>query len=618
MSKLNEIDFIGFPICSINVNGVIESYTSGFEAFFGGFDQAPISVWQLINDVNQEGLVDYIISQQKPRSVLWDAKCTKTNLRVKVTFSPRILKSGEDGASLMWEKNENQFEENNVSAILHSINSNLKEGFYRASSDGDLVFVNEGMVEMFGFDSAEEMRQFKAEQFYLNPSNRNEIAAEISMQGHITNREILFKRKDGNIFWGLLSATLVNSRDGIISFDGALRDISNIKEIERQLKIEAQKAEAGSRSKQQFLSTMSHELRTPLNAVIGLAHLLMTEEPKKEQIDNLKSLLFSAEGLLGLINLILDFSKIDAGRVQLEESVFSLNTLLCQIKDTFQIRSKAKSLNLIFDLDEASPLMLIGDAHRLTQIFNNLVSNAIKFTFHGDVILQTKVIDVSDPLVSIQFSVKDSGIGIPESKQKSIFSLFTQASSSTTRKFGGTGLGLAITKKLIELHDAELTVDSIPGEGSEFRFVVTFKVPDETAIAKELRVEPVVGDGLKGKRILAAEDNQVNQLLLRKFVTSWGAEIVIADNGLEVVDYAQSEKFDLILMDIQMPLMDGYTASRKIRQMEGVNCDVPIVAVTASAMGEVSVRCKDAGMSAIVLKPYSPASLKMMIESHIK
>ena len=617
MSKLNDMDFIGFPLCSINANGVIESYTSGFEAFFGGFNQAPLSIWELISDVNQEGLVDSIISQQKSRSVLWNAKCTETNFRAKVTFSPRILKSGEHGASLMWEKNENQFEENNVSEILHSINSNLKEGFYRTRNNGDLIFVNEGMVEMFGFDSAEEMRQFKADQFYLNPSNRNEIATEISMHGEITNREVLFKRKDGKIFWGLLSTTLVTSEDGTTSFDGVLRDISNIKEIERQLKIEAQKAEAGSRSKQQFLSTMSHELRTPLNAVIGLAHLLMTEEPKKEQIDNLKSLLFSAEGLLGLINDILDFSKIDAGRVQLEQSVFSLNTLLSQIKDTFHFQSKAKSLNLFFELDEASPLMLIGDAHRLTQIFNNLVSNAIKFTFHGDVVLQTKVIDISDPLVSIRFSVKDSGIGIPESKLKSVFSLFTQASSSTTRKFGGTGLGLAITKKLIELHDAELTVDSVPGEGSEFSFIVTFSVPDETVIS-EAREASVVGDGLKGKRILAAEDNQVNQLLLRKFVTSWGAEIVIAENGLEVVDYAQSEKFDLILMDIQMPLMDGYTASRKIREMGGLNRDVPIVAVTASVMGEVNMRCNDAGMSGVVLKPYSPATLKTMIENHIK
>jgi len=202
VSKLNDMDFIGFPLCSINANGVIESYTSGFEAFFGGFNQAPLSIWELISDVNQEGLVDSIISQQKSRSVLWNAKCTETNFRAKVTFSPRILKSGEHGASLMWEKNENQFEENNVSAILHSINSNLKEGFYRARNNGDLIFVNEGMVEMFGFDSAKEMRQFKAELFYLNPSNRNEIATENFNAWRDNNREVLSNGKMAKSFGG--------------------------------------------------------------------------------------------------------------------------------------------------------------------------------------------------------------------------------------------------------------------------------------------------------------------------------------------------------------------------------------------------------------------------------
>ncbi len=618
MIKREDTFFKGVPACTINANGLIDSYTSGFVLLFGGFVQEPTSIWELIDDQGQDGLVDSIVNSQEKRTLFWHAHLRGQLKSVKVDFYPQVLSTNEHGAVLIWGESESSADVHNVSEILHSINTNLKEGFYRTSSEGDLIFVNDGMVKMFGFESAEEMRKFKTDSFYLSANNRIEIRDEILRQGYLTNKEVLFKRKDGNIFWGLLSASLVLAEDGTYSFDGALRDISSIKEIERQLKVEAQKAEAGSRSKQQFLNTMSHELRTPLNAVIGLAHLLMNEDPKKEQIENLKSLLFSAEGLLGLINDILDFSKMDAGRVQLEQAPFSLNTLLEQIRDTFHFQSKAKNLNLVLKLDDSSPSILIGDAHRLTQIFNNLVSNAIKFTFHGDVVLTTKVLDRTANCVTIVFSVNDSGIGIPESKMKSVFSLFTQASSSTTRKFGGTGLGLAITKKLVELHDSNLEVKSIPGEGSEFSFKISFKIPKEKNIEELKPVSSSTGDILKGKRILAAEDNQVNQLLLQKFISSWGADIVIAENGLEVVDCASTESFDLILMDIQMPLMDGYTAARKIRELDGVNSNIPIIAVTASVMGEVNVRCKEAGMSGVVLKPYSPASLKMVIEKHLE
>lgn len=617
MHRVDDSIASGLPICSIRANGEIVAYTGAFASLLGENSPVPNSIFHFVETKNYGPLIEDSINEQKLQTLHWRVRIDQENIPLKVSLVPCTLPSGEPGATLLWERMGINSAKSEVVDILSSINKNLQEGFYRTSEEGELFYVNDAMVRMFGFEDAITMRTKNSGTFYANPEQRIEFRNELVGEGVVTNRELLLKRRDGSIFWGMISAVLTTHEDGSKSFDGVIRDISSIKEIERQLKMEAQRAEAGSRAKQQFLSTMSHELRTPLNAVIGLAHLLKAEDPKEEQVENLNSLLFSAKGLLGLINDILDFSKMDAGRVRLESSHVDINSLLLQIRDTFIFQANAKRLSLNFQLDEATPASVLGDAHRLTQIFNNLISNSIKFTFHGEILLKTKVIEVNDGLATIHFSAKDSGIGIPESKLKSVFSLFTQASSSTTRKFGGTGLGLAITKKLVELHGADLEMVSVPGEGSEFGFTITFELPDEVNPEPIVEEVHIVQNVLHKKRILAAEDNKINQLLLEKFVTSWGAEVTIAENGLEVVERAGEEEYDLILMDIQMPLMDGYTAARKIRETEGANQHIPIIAVTASVMGEVNQRCKDAGMSGVVLKPYSPSSLKLVVERHL-
>jgi PAS domain S-box-containing protein len=494
------------------------------------------------------------------------------------------------------------------SELLKAINRNLKEGLYRTQKSGKVVYANEAFLKMFGYETVTEMMEVNSSELYVEPEKRGELQAKIEYEGFVTNLEVLLKRKNGSIFWGLLSTSKTVDDNGIVHYDGALRDISSLKEIERQLKIEKQKAEQASTAKELFLSTMSHELRTPMNAVIGMTHLLLAEDPKVEQVDNLKTLLFSAENLLHIISEILDFSKIEAGKIELENENFALQNLVRNTVEAFNLKAKGKNIALTLDIDENCPENVLGDSTRLAQILNNLISNALKFTYHGTVAVKLNVAEKGEDSCRLKFSVKDTGIGIPQNKLSAIFSLFTQASSSTTRKFGGTGLGLTITKSLLELYGSSLEVESQPGFGSDFNFELNLGIVN--TIEKASPHFNILDAKLGGKRILITEDNAVNQLLVQKFLTMWGAESMTVSNGAEAVEMVKNHKFDLILMDLQMPVMDGYMASSLIRELPGCSKEeLPIIAVTASALLEVRRRVLDAGMNDYVSKPFSPEQL---------
>ncbi len=494
------------------------------------------------------------------------------------------------------------------SELLKAINRNLKEGLYRTQKSGKMVYANEAFVKMFGYETVAEMMEVNSSDLYVEPEKRGELQAKMEFEGFVTNLEVLLKRKNGSIFWGLLSTSKTIDDQGVIHYDGALRDISSLKEIEQQLKIEKQKAEQASTAKELFLSTMSHELRTPMNAVIGMTHLLLAEDPKVEQVDNLKTLQFSAENLLHIINDILDFSKIEAGKIELENENFAIQNLVSNTVEAFKLKAKGKNISLILDIDENCPENVLGDSTRLAQILNNLISNALKFTYHGTVTVSVKVLEKGEDSCRVKFSVKDTGIGIPQNKLAAIFSLFTQASSSTTRKFGGTGLGLTITKRLLELYGSSLEVESQPGFGSDFNFELNMGMVNR--IEKGSPHFDILDAKLSGKRILISEDNEVNQLLVQKFLTMWGAESTTVSNGAEAVEMVKSHTFDLVLMDLQMPVMDGYMASSLIRELPGCSKEeLPIIAVTASALLEVRRRVLEAGMNDYVSKPFSPEQL---------
>lgn len=399
---------------------------------------------------------------------------------------------------------------------------------------------------------------------------------------------------------------------------GAIMDIDDQKKTERELIKAKELAEAAAIAKSQFLSTMSHEIRTPMNAVIGFTHLLLQQNPKPEQMEYLNILKFSAENLLVLINDILDFSKIEAGKIEFEEVDFNVLSLLENIRSGILQKANEKGIMLRLKVANDVNITVIGDPVRLGQILTNLVSNAVKFTETGKVTLSAAVSDRKDEQVTIDFRVEDTGIGIPHDKIENIFDSFTQATSDTTRKYGGSGLGLTITKRLLELQQSSIHVESEPGKGSAFYFSLTFRV-SEKHLAKHVNGPATNHFNLNGMKVLIVEDNNINVLLMKNFMKQWEVQYDLAENGLIALEKVQANDYDLVLMDLQMPEMDGYEATSRIRQLpEEKYRQLPIIALTASAMMDIKDIAFTVGMNDYISKPFSPAELYAKIASYRK
>lgn len=371
------------------------------------------------------------------------------------------------------------------------------------------------------------------------------------------------------------------------------------------LKRAKEEAEHASRTKSDFLSMMSHEIRTPMNAVIGLSNYLIEDEPKKEQVETLNTLKFSAQNLLVIINDILDFNKIEAERIEFDYEPVHIRNLIASIRSVFLPIAKDKGLELSFTCDPRIPSYIICDQTRTSQVLTNLVSNALKFTHHGKVEVKLMVEGKGPGYICILFKVSDTGIGIPKEKQKDIFNSFTQASSSTNRQFGGTGLGLSITKKLLELQETTLHLNSTEGEGSEFYFSQKFGLSERDPRSETRLLEPLGKEKIEHD-ILLVEDNEINVMVAMKFLEKWGARVTVAKNGKEALDLIGTKDFKLILMDLQMPVMDGYQAVAEIRK-QGIQ--TPIIALTATALLEEQKKIYEAGMDDYVTKPFDPTYL---------
>ena len=374
------------------------------------------------------------------------------------------------------------------------------------------------------------------------------------------------------------------------------------------------KSEKSAQAKSEFLSIMSHEIRTPLNAVIGMGNLLMMGNPRPDQKDNLDILKFSANNLLALVNDVLDFNKIEAGKVVFENIKFNIPELMQNVCGGQMLKAQEKELEFKVTIDPAlRHKVVIGDPTRLTQIIFNLVSNAIKFTNTGTVWIKVTCEEDRHNIVSVNFSVKDTGIGIEKENLDVIFEPFTQESISTTRQYGGTGLGLAIVKRLLELQGLQMTVKSETGKGSEFSFSMEFPVSTEHVIIHEEKPQHhvEVNDGLNNLRVLIAEDNMVNVMLMKKLLSKWGIIPTVAENGERAIEMVQYGNFDIILMDLQMPILNGFDAATEIRKMrDPKKANVPIIALTASALFDIKERVFSSGMNDYVSKPFKPDELK--------
>lgn len=393
--------------------------------------------------------------------------------------------------------------------------------------------------------------------------------------------------------------------------------------INRAIRImrEKEKAEQKAAIKAKFLSTMSHEIRTPMNAVIGLSNILLQENPRGDQLNNLNTLKFSADLLLSLINDILDYSKIEAGKISLEKIDFNLHQLIQNNRNALDIKAKEKGLNLLVNINPEVPTWVAGDQIRLSQILTNLVGNAIKFTMEGQVEIKLDPIPSNGSTVGVRFSVTDTGIGIPSNKFEQIFNSFSQAEANTTRRFGGTGLGLSITKKLLELQDSRIQLESEVGKGSCFFFDLYFS-PAKTArsTAAPLALDPFdVAEDFDNARILLVEDNKINVMVAKKFLSRWNLKVDVAYNGQEAIDEIKARDYELVLMDLNMPVMDGYEATASIRAMDDPKYRaLPIIALSASAISDYRSKAIEVGMDEFVTKPFNPRELYDVLYRFIK
>ena len=382
-------------------------------------------------------------------------------------------------------------------------------------------------------------------------------------------------------------------------------------EKRRQAEIEMTRAkevaEKAAMARSEFLSMMSHEIRTPLNAVVGFTYLLLQGKYLPEQDEQLHLLKFSAENLLALINDILDFNKIESGKVELEKTSYNLLKLINQVKNTNFTKAQDNGNTIRVMFDTQIPTIVVGDPLRLGQIINNLVSNAVKFTHNGVVIIEAMLLKQTNNTAQIQFTVKDNGIGIAPENQQRIFEIFTQASESTTRQYGGSGLGLAICNGLLEIMNSRMMLESTPGKGSAFSFIIEMGYSQHAEEITTSGSRDIVTDpDLSGTKVLLVEDNHVNILVASTFLERWNTKVDTAENGKVAIEKIKANQYHVVLMDLHMPEMNGYEACKQIMILKP---KLPVIALTASAMLNIRDKAFDVGMVDYVTKPFEPNEL---------
>ena len=519
-----------------------------------------------------------------------------------------------------------------TTAMLQSVlDASSEVAFITTGLDRTITLFNTGAERMLGYAAAEVVGLHDTTLF-LDPQELAQRSAKIAIESDHTvsatdvvidesmlgkKTEWTYIRKDGSKLMVSQVVTPLTDANGVRSgYLGISHDISAEKDYENGLHTAMQEAQAATLSKSQFLANMSHEIRTPMNAILGMLKLLQNTELTPRQLDYASKTEGAAQSLLGLLNNILDFSKLDADKMELYLQPFRVDRLLRDLSVIVTANVGDKPVKVLFDVDPATPKALVGDAMRLQQVLINLSGNAIKFTAQGEVLIQIRVLARRGADTTLRFSVRDSGIGIALENQKHIFDGFSQAEASTTRRFGGTGLGLSISRQLVALMGGELTLDSVLGQGSTFHFTLTLPASEQIPVDPDMVVKAKADKQrrLQGMRLLVVEDNLINQQVAKELLRNEGALIEIAANGQLGVDAVATADppFDAVLMDIQMPVMDGYTATRFIRQEMGLR-DLPIIAMTANAMTSDREACLAAGMNEHVGKPFNLPSLVTLL-----
>lgn len=493
-------------------------------------------------------------------------------------------------------------------------NTSLDGVFIIYSHSNIIASCNKRTLELFEVNSRRDIEGTSVENWFEEEHVKKfmSIEKEVNEVAESWQGELSFTTKNGKTFPGYVSVVPFHYKD-ILYVKVSILDISHVKMTEFELMKAKENAESAVKIKTRFLSNMSHELRTPLNGIIGASNLLLQEERLPSQQSLLDTLKYSSEHMMVLINDILDFSKMEAGKLELVATPVNIMEFTKRVASQFISQTTAKGLKFVTDIDERLNFELMTDETRLNQVLSNLLSNAIKFTHTGTVTLAVRKVFASSTRATLQFIVRDTGIGIAPQKHKEIFDSFTQADIDTTRKYGGTGLGLSITKKLVNRFSSELKLQSEEGKGCTFHFTVEFPINENRKLyinEDKAKMLP----SLDGVRILIAEDNPVNMAVAKRFLQKWGIEVTEAINGKDAVSKYKKDFFDVLLVDLEMPEMDGATALKEIRKIDP---DIPIVAFTAAVYDDIYSDLMNKGFTDFIHKPFRPEDLHGKISQQV-
>ncbi|WP_439883130.1 response regulator [Pontibacter sp. MBLB2868] len=589
---------------------------SDFDCIFVDFklpDMDGLELMGKINELQVKAPVLIVTSHGDERIAAQAIRLGAADYIPKSLLTPEgIFHSIRNALRLQKAKYDRQLAEEQLRSTqdqLELIISNSPMAFWNVNKDGILLFAKGMAFDWLGFNYHEIIGKSVFEVYKRYPRIISRF--QKALRGEV----IQSVDEIGAYYFKSHYMPVFSSSGKVVGVTGFAIDITERINNERDLTKAKEIAEKSVQVKEQFLANISHEIRTPMNGIIGLTHVLQKTHLGSEQQKYLGAIQKSADNLMDIINDLLDFSKITAQQFTFEEVEFNLPEQITDVIELMNSKASERTNTLEFTIDPSVPNRIIGDPLRLRQVLLNLVGNAIKFTQNGTIKVFAQVLQEREHDLLMEFIVEDTGIGISPEKIHTVFESFNQGSNDTTRKYGGTGLGLTISKNIVEMQGGAISVRSQLMQGSTFTFSLPFKKlqevkPKEPVVVNTAFIQEV---DMSGLHILLAEDNEINQLLIRTVLTNWGVDIDIVNNGVEALDQYMFNQYDLILMDMQMPEMDGYEAIAQIRALNSEKATVPIIALTAHASSDEAERCISAGANAYVAKPFEQIELKQAI-----